>query len=329
MQQHEAAKAPRSTARTSPPKQTVTADVPAPKRLPALPQEQITTKLPSPVRVQPQPTATRGKKRMSPEIQIASDKENGNDVADTLPVAKNIKRGKATAPMRVNSRSAVNKQASVLSPRSHNSRTLPRSPIKGEPHQPYLPSSPAKSLIARPTTAMSPIRPTSPLKSAATAASSAISASMHGMMEHAKRGGNATAAKFTRTASKEKKEVGPRGQMLPPPKPHINTSAPPSPQRAFSQTSMHSNSTDVSTASSGTTVVKAKRGGRTAAPSNATKKSPAGVEKKKGGLARAASAAKTALKRNANAAGTAAGTASKKVVVAEPAAGRRVLRKRA
>ncbi|KAJ9615008.1 hypothetical protein H2200_001082 [Cladophialophora chaetospira] len=314
------------TPRAPPSKQTISVEIPARKPLPPLPQDQVTSKLPSPARPQPQPAPTRGKKRMSPEIQIALDKENEHEQNDSLPVLKNTKRTKTTTAQgtRATSRTAKAAPSSVLSPRSHNSRTLPRSPIKDV----YLPTSPAKSMIARPTTAISPIRPTSPLKSAATAATSAISASMHGMIEHAKRGGTATAAKLSRTASKEKKEIAAKGKMLPPPKPAV-PSAPASPQRTISQTSTHSSSTDISTASSGTTVIKPKRGGRTVAASKTTAKSAAEptspVEKKKGGVARAASAAKTALKRNA---GT-TGAAGKKVVVAEPAAGRRVLRKRA
>src|ERR1700761_313802 len=127
-------------------------------------------------------------------------------------------------------------------------------------------------MIARPTNAISPIRSTSPLKSAATSATSAISASVHGMIEHAKRGGTATAAKLTRTASKEKKEaaLAAKGQMLPPPRPNTAVAAQSSPQRAFSQASTHSNNTDISTASSGTTVVKPKRGVRAGAAPKAT-----------------------------------------------------------
>ncbi|KIX92836.1 uncharacterized protein Z520_11499 [Fonsecaea multimorphosa CBS 102226] len=356
MEQHESSNAAKHQHQQQPraptPKHTISVQVPAqPKPLPPLPRESgttTTTKLPSPVRSQqPQASATRGggKKRMSPVIQIAMDKVSEHDPSeaatlDTLPVVKNTKRGAkgtAAAPTtRPTSRAAgKHTQISVLSPRSHNSRTLPRSPIK-DPS--YLPTSPVKTnMLMRPTatTAMSPIRPTSPLKSAATAATSAISASVHGMIEQAKRGGTATAAKLTRTASKEKKEAAAmaKAQMLPPPKP----SAPPvSPQRAFSQASTHSTLTDVSAASSSTTVVKPKRGGRAAtatAKATTTTQSKdlaaAATDKKKGGMARAASAAKTALKRNANATAGAAGATNKRVVVAEPAAGRRVLRKRA
>ncbi|KAJ9497246.1 hypothetical protein H2202_007403 [Exophiala xenobiotica] len=310
MAQHEAAQNPQSTTRTSPAKGQSQTTLSKDRPLPPLPSQQHRPT--SPVRPQPTAAAARGKKRKSSSIQIASDKENETTFApDTLPVQKNTKRAKTTTTAAT---SKTTKPTSVLSPRSHNSRTLPRSPTKD-----YFiaPTSPAKSMIARPT---SPLKPASPLKTAATAATSAISASMHGMLEHAKRG---AASRLNRTASKEKTTTtSTRGQMLPPPRPA--PSAPSSPQRTFSQTSTHSTSTDISTASSGTTVVKPKRGRaattKTTAKTTATEpKSPGATAKR--GVAKAASAAKTALKRSAT-------TTNKKVVVAEPAAGKRVLRKR-
>ncbi|EXJ77972.1 hypothetical protein A1O3_09131 [Capronia epimyces CBS 606.96] len=311
MAQHEATKtvAPPNQYHHRPSPSKMQALVSKERPLPALPQ-QHTSKPPSPTRPRPQPTVTRGQKRKSSGIYIASDKEN--DTMDQLPVAKNSKRAKAGAKAVTRTASRTGKATSVLSPRSHNSRTLPRSPVKD--HSLAAPSSPAKSMIARP---VSPLKPASPLKTAATAATSAISASVHGMIEHAKRG---TASKLARTASKEKQlaTTAAKGQMLPPPRLAAMPSAPSSPQRAFSQASNHSATTDVSTASSSTTVVKPKRGARAAAaPKTAAPKSPGATKR---GVARAASAAKTALKRNNT-------TANKKVVV-EPAAPRRVLRKR-
>ncbi|KIX01389.1 uncharacterized protein Z518_09114 [Rhinocladiella mackenziei CBS 650.93] len=311
MEQHEAAKWTQATPRQSPSKQAVPVDVAVSKErpLPPLPQQE-TTHPSSPARPRSQPTATRSRKRQSPRIRIAADQENETaEAPDTLPIAKNNnKRGKA-APARAAPRTA--KQTSVLSPRSHNSRTLPRSPVKDRAAGS---TSPAKSVITRP---VSPLKPASPLKTAATAATSAISASVHGMIEHAKRG---TASKMTRTASKEKPTTTTtQGPMLPPPRPL--PSAPSSPQRAFSQASTHSASTDASTASGRTTVVKPKRGraaAASAAPKIAEQKSPKTAKR---GVAKAANAAKTTLTRNTT-------TANKKVVVAEPAAGRRVLRKR-
>ncbi|KAI1612141.1 Borealin N terminal-domain-containing protein [Exophiala viscosa] len=302
MEKHDVPKQAQSKTQSKPTRQTQAQIVASKERpLPALPPQEA-SKTHSPARPQPQSAAARGKKRKSSEIHIASDKENdATGVPDTLPVAKNNKRAKTAATT-----SGPTKQSSVLSPRSHNSRTLPRSPIKDYP---IAPSSPAKSMIARPT---SPLKPASPFKTAATAATSAISASMHGMFEHAKR---STTAKMTRTASKEKPATN-RGQMLPPPRPPFGASS--SPQRTISQNSTHSVSTDVSTASSSTTLVKPKRG-RPATTKTTDPKSPGATAKR--GVAKAASAAKTALKRNAT-------TANKKVVVAEPAAGKRVLRKR-
>ena len=310
MEQHQATKS--KPARTQAP---ASKQSKADRPLPPLPQQEI-VKAPSPARPAPQATPNRGKKRKS-TIQIASDKENEHAIGglDNLAVTKNSKRARAgpAAPSATRTASRTVKANSVLSPRSHNSRTLPRSPIK---EYPMAPSSPGKSQIARP---VSPLKPVSPFKSAATAATSVISASVHGMIEQAKRG---TAGRMTRTASKEKPAAtttGTKGKMLPPPRPEPGV--PSSPQRTASQSSTHSASTDISTASAGTTVVKPKRGRAGAAATTvktAEQKSP-GIAKR--GVTKAATAAKTALKRNPT-------TANKKVVVAEPAAGRRVLRKR-
>ena len=268
--------------------------------LPPLPQEAL--KAASPLRTQFEAQAPRGKKRKTSEIQIASDKENDDQpVLELLPVAK-MTRGKAAAPTRAASR--TQKPSSVLSPRSHNSRTLSRSPIK-EWNSPTKASSPMKSMIARP---VSPLKPASPLKSAASAATSALSAAAHGMA----RGAAATAGKLGRTASREKTATvaNTKGKMLPPPRPGTST-APSSPHRIPSS---QTTTSEMSTTSTSTTVVtKPKRGRGAKAP--ATKTSP--VAKK----TVAATKVKTALKGNT------AG-ANKKVVLAEPAAGRRVLRKR-
>ncbi|KEF63412.1 uncharacterized protein A1O9_01390 [Exophiala aquamarina CBS 119918] len=312
IQQHQATKS--KPARTQAPasKQFRTERVPGERPLPPLPQQQI-VKAPSPARPAPQATPNRGKKRKS-TIQIASDKENEHVVGvDNLPVMKNNKRakaGQAAAPATRTASRAV-KANSVLSPRSHNSRTLPRSPIK---EHPMAPSSPAKSLIARP---ISPLKPVSPFKSAATAATSAISASVHGMIEQAKRG---TAGRMTRTASKERPgatTTAARGKMLPPPRPEPRALS--SPQRTTSQSSTHSASTDISTTSTSTTIVKPKRGRAAAASGKLAEQKSPGMARR--GVTKAATAAKSALKRNPT-------TANKKVVVAEPVAGRRVLRKR-
>jgi hypothetical protein len=270
--------------------------------LPSIPPT-ASSKPSSPVRLAA--SASRTTKRVSnDEIHVASDKENDDNVpqsTDALLTLKNSKRVKAGGPAsRVASRTA--KPNSVLSPRSHNSRTLPRSPIKEYP-------SPTKphSYIARPT---SPLKPASPLKTAASAATSAISASLHGMVEHAKRGAGATARGLTRTSSKEKVTTSKTTKsMAPPPRPAPQPHQQQEPTRTISSASSHSNSSNVSASSTSTTVVR--KGGRAAATVSQTT-----TEK------RGAAATKTVMKK------TATVTAAKKVVVAEPAAGRRVLRKR-
>ncbi|KAK5056622.1 hypothetical protein LTR84_012154 [Exophiala bonariae] len=309
MEQHQANKTKTTKIQAVPPKQSQAEAEETERPLPPLPRQEV-AKVPSPARSVPQAAPTRGKKRKS-TIRIASDKENENAVGlENLPVLKNNKRtkaGQAAPGTRTASRTV--KANSVLSPRSHNSRTLPRSPIK---EYTVAPNSPAKSFIARP---ISPLKPVSPFKSAATAATSAISASVHGMIEQAKRG---TAARMTRTASKEKPATtGTRGKMLPPPRPGLNSAS--SPQRTASQSSSHSATTDISISSTNTTVVKPKRGRPAAATAKAVEQKSPGMARR--GVARAASAAKTALKRNPT-------TANKKVVIAEPATGRRILRKR-
>jgi hypothetical protein len=268
------------------------------------------TKTVSPARI-PVPVG-RTIKHVKEPFQIASDKENEGlpsgpgSVVDSLPNLKNPKRAKAgTGPAsRVVSRAGA-KGGSVLSPKSHNSRTLPQSPIKE-----YRPTtSPAKhqSNIARP---VSPLKPASPLKTAASAATSAISASIHGMVEHAKRGAGATARGLGRTASKEKAAATLKAAMGPPPRPAAQSKQQAETTRPVSQTSSHSNSSETSASSTATTVVT-KKGTKTTLTSTTTKKAAAG-------------AAKTALKKTI--AGNTAGVTKK--VVAEPAAGRRVLRKR-
>jgi Nbl1 / Borealin N terminal len=258
------------------------------------------TKLPSPIRPVQQPLSStpRGEKRKTSEIVIAADKDaeawQQNGEQDNLAVHKNPKRAKTNTGGARNI-SHSNKPGNVLSPKSHNSRTLPQSPVKDYK---YAPSSPSKpSYIARP---VSPLKPASPLKNAASAATSAISASFHGMMEHAKRGGNATTSKLTRIASQEKQTATTNtgGKMLPPPRPATVRSA--------SAQSTSSSGSGTST----TTVVKKGTGSRAATKADVGKKMVSGP--------------KTAMKSGA----TAVSAQGKKVAVAEPAAGRRVLRKR-
>lgn len=265
-----------------------------------------TTKLPTPLRLTQQPLSStpRGKKRKTSEIVIAADKESeaehGAAEEDNLAVHKNPKRAKTAAGARNISR--TNKPGNVLSPKSHNSRTLPQSPLKDYKTGPSSPLKP--SCIARP---VSPLKPASPLKTAASAATSAITASFHGMMEHAKRSGNATGAKLTRTASQEKaaavvsSTMAKAGKMLPPPRPATARSA-----------SAQSTSSSGSGTSSTTVIKKAGTGLRAAVKGAASKRALPPAPKA------------SAMKSSA----TAVSAQGKKVVVAEPATGRRVLRKR-
>ena len=281
-----------------------TANVPTSKRrpLPAVPQT-TSSKPSSPVR--PAAPASRAAKGLSNgPVPIASDKENDDNAPqsiDAVPSLKNPKRAKGGGPTsRAASRTA--KPTSVLSPRSHNSRTLPRSPVKEY-------TSPAKphSYITRP---MSPLKPASPLKAAASVATSAISASLHGMVEHAKRGAGATARGLTRTESKEKTTTSKTAKsMAPPPRPVPQPHQQHESTRTISAASSHSNSSNATALSTSTTVVK--KGGKAPATMSQT------TTEKKGALA-----AKAVMKKTTTA------TAAKRVVVAEPAAGRRVLRKR-
>ncbi|ETN37242.1 uncharacterized protein HMPREF1541_08232 [Cyphellophora europaea CBS 101466] len=284
--------------------------------LPPLPQEH-SSKPASPIHKQSPP---KGKKRKSSQIHIARDNEDVY-VMEPLPVAKKTRTNAAAnaAPARATSRNG--KQTNILSPRSHNSRTLPNSPVKQ--------TSPMKSNFSRP---MSPLKPASPLKTAASAASSAITASMHGMIESTKRGTAAAAGKLSRTTSREKTSpskptaastANTRGKMLPPPRP----AAPPSPQRSASQ---NSNTSDSSAVSSGTTVVKPKRGTRATAATKAPPVTKARATRAGAGTAATKPTASSVAKEKAAGAPSKGNTrtANKKVVVAEPASGRRVLRKR-
>ncbi|RMZ88805.1 hypothetical protein DV736_g3967, partial [Chaetothyriales sp. CBS 134916] len=270
--------------------------------LPQLPQE--IAKHPLPKEPQTRSPVVRGRKRKTSEIHIASDKDSEDQLElDNLPVVKKTRGKGAAAAATTRAASRTQKASSVLSPRSHNSRTLARSPIK-EWKGPANPSS-IRSAIARP---ISPVKPASPLKSAA----SAISAAAHGMA----RGAAATASKLGRTASREKTATTPtasvKGKMLPPPRPATGVVGSVSPTR---QPSVYTTTSERSTTSSSTAIVNKPKRGRHAKASEEKRVDPAAKKTAAG------ASSKTALK------GSAAGT-NKKVVVAEPAAGRRVLRKR-
>lgn len=264
--------------------------------LPALPSP---SKLPSPVK-QPATQAQKSRKRKSSAILIPSDKEDhepdtSNAGPDSLPMQKNAKRAKTAAA----AQPAVKRAASrtqkkplkvddnptgVLSPRSHNSRTLPRSPIKDKDLPPPVPVREASPLRQQPQPQpqppqYSPQRPASPSKP-----HSPFKAAMSGISAFAKRGyhaAGAASAKLARPLSREKEQnmlnglgttipASPTGKMLPPPRPALatltstNASATGiptlSPQRTTSQTSMRSNASAHSTTSSkGTVITKPTR----------------------------------------------------------------------
>ncbi|MCJ1263122.1 hypothetical protein MMC22_002992 [Lobaria immixta] len=124
-------------------------------------QPQAERSLPIPDNTKPASTARlRGTKRKSDEMENA-DKENAISHVESLPNPK--KRTKAAVGART--RQATN-PSTVLSPKSSNSRTLPRSPTRplGSPQKPYI-SHPA-----------SPLKPMPPFKSASPAKAATITA---------------------------------------------------------------------------------------------------------------------------------------------------------
>ena len=200
------------------------------------------------------------------------DKENSDEPAHPIPNPK--RRLKANAAQ---SRQVTN-PSTVLSPKSANSRTLPQSPIRpglGSPQKSYLshPASPLKPY--------SPVKAASPAKAAAAVATAAL-ASMLNEKPNVGRPKTATGPKATTT--KKAKVQGARTRRG-----AENVQEP-------EDTRKVSNSSNTSSTSTGTTIVKNAR------------KAPAGVKKNDIGVR----------------------ATGKKVAVATegPATGRRVLRKR-
>ncbi|TVY44028.1 hypothetical protein LSUB1_G002127 [Lachnellula subtilissima] len=89
------------------------------------------------------PSPQKPKKRHSNEI-YSVDKEN-----EDIENPKKRPRGPPAPPARTTSKAKL--QSQVLSPRSANSRTFPRSPVR---------ASPAKSNLARPISPFKPVAPT-------------------------------------------------------------------------------------------------------------------------------------------------------------------------
>lgn len=201
------------------------------------------------------------------------DKENNAEPAQPIPNPK--KRTKAN---KAESRQVTN-PSTILSPKSANSRTLPHSPIR-----PAL-CSPQKSYLSRP---VSPLKPCSPVKiaSPAKAAAAAATANLASMIVEKPKAGRPKAA-TTRNASNPKstnKNPGSRTRRG-----AENVQEPEDVRKV-------SNTSNISSASTGTTIVKN------------TRKAPLGAAKKNVG----------------------ASAVGKKVAAAveAPAPGRRVLRKR-
>lgn len=129
---------------------------------------------------------------------ISTDKENQG-----IEVPKKRIKGEPAMPL-AKSTTRLPPSPSVLSPRSANSRTLPRSPIR--------PVSPQKSFLARP---ISPMKPTAPVQAGG------ASGILTSMVEKAKSTRNAAVRKVTAekvptsTIGRGRKAVA--ASMAPPP----------------------------------------------------------------------------------------------------------------
>ena len=202
----------------------------------------------------------------------SADKENNAQSIEAIPNPKKRTKTTNTAKSR-----QVTNPSTVLSPKSANSRTLPQSPIRPEL------KSPQKLYFAHPT---SPLKPISPIKlaSPAKAAAAAATANLASMVNEKTKPGRpkvATARKASNPTTT--RTAGGR------PKRGVVVAKEPEDVRKVS------NQSNISSISTGTTIVKnAKK-----APAAAAKKNDVGVR------------------------------AVGKKVTAMPPPGRRVLRKRA
>ena len=179
----------------------------------------------------------------------SADKENNAQSIEEIPNPKKRTKVNATAQPR----QATN-PSTVLSPKSANSRTLPKSPIR-----PDL-KSPQKLYSAHPTSPLkfiSPVKLASPTKTAAAAAATANLASI--VNEKVKPGRSKAVA--GRKASNPTKTAGGR------PKRGVNVVKEPEDVRKVS------NQSNISSVSTGTTIVNNTR----KAPVTAAKKNDVGV----------------------------------------------------
>ncbi|PYI18098.1 hypothetical protein BO99DRAFT_362933 [Aspergillus violaceofuscus CBS 115571] len=252
---------------------------------------------------------------------IYSDKENAPAPGgESLDVLKNPKRrakpGAAAGTSRVVSQEMRGaNDYRILSPKTSNSRTYPQSPLRvaspeKSTHHPHHTSS----FLSRP---MSPLKPSSPLKG--------TSASMPGL--RSVRGTNAPSTSVVRPSS----QAATRRPASRAATTTSKTLRSPLPRPATRQVVDRRDSVS-SSASSGTTVaVKPTRTltGSKKTAGSATASAPASSAARKNAGGRTQTAAAAAAKRNA-----ASGTTTKRATTpaggeAAPAAGRRVLRKRA
>ena len=179
-----------------------------------------------------------------------ADKENNAQPVEAIPNPK--KRTKTTTA--ASSRQATN-PSTVLSPKSANSRTLPQSPVRPDM------KSPQKLYIAHPT---SPLKPISPIKlaSPAKAAAAAATASLASMVNEKAKPGRPKAG-ATRKASNPTTTKTAGGR----PKRGATVVQEPEDVRKVS------NQSNISSISTGTTIVKNSR----KAPTTAAKKNDVGV----------------------------------------------------
>ena len=182
----------------------------------------------------------------------SADKENNARSMEAIPNPK--KRAKMATTAK--SRQATN-PSTVLSPKSANSRTLPQSPIRPEL------KSPQKSYFALPTSPLKPVSPiklASPAKNAAAAATANLASMVNEKMKPGRTKGAAAAGRTATNPTTTKAAVGR-------PKRGADVAKEPEDVRKVS------NQSNVSSVSTGTTIVKNAR----KAPTAAAKKNDVGV----------------------------------------------------
>ncbi|KAJ5091096.1 hypothetical protein NUU61_005966 [Penicillium alfredii] len=232
-----------------------------------------------------------------------SDKENAPAAGDDG--LKNPKRrgkpGPAAGASRVVSQDVRNNDQRILSPKSLNSRTYPHSPFRASPEKGQT------SYLSRP---VSPVKPSSPLRTAG--------ASGWDSTQGRPRGATTSTVKDNRPPSQAKKTTtraatGPKTIRSPLPRPATRQNE-----------RKNSTGTVSSVASSGTTVLKSSRTG-----TGATRKATTGTTAatKKPTIPRTQTAS-LAVKKTANPAATARKTTAPASTTEGAARGTRALRKR-